>query len=371
MKILIAPDSHKGGPDALLVTSTIADAWRSIRPADVITSIPIADGGEGTAEILAQATKGRTFPILAPGSFGIPQVTDWVLLGDGKTAVIELARTSGLALVPANRRNPLRATTRGMGVAVIEALQHGATDLILTVGGSSSNDGGAGLAAALGYILVDDSGIPVPDGALGIMSAAKLRITPHPLLEKVKSVRVAVDVQNPLTGPRGAASVFGPQKGATPDDIDHLDLCMQRWLDITGLESFQGAGAAGGTPVGIELVFPNAQFEPGISLVLDTCGFDAAIQIADLVITSEGCFDDQTLMGKAISGVAARATASNVPVVVIAGMTKLAETQTLPAAIRHVEASTAISTDDISTRIANLAAATRRVAGAINEILQC
>lgn len=370
MNILIAPDSHKGGPDALLVASTIADAWRYTRPTDVITSIPIADGGEGTAEILAQATGGRTFPLLAPGPFGLPQMADWVLLGDGKTAVIELARTSGLALIPENQRNPLRATTRGMGDAILEAIQQGATDLILTVGGSSSNDGGTGLAAALGYILVDDSGLPVPDGALGIMSATKLRITPHPLLKNVNSVRVAVDVQNPLTGPRGAASVFGPQKGATPDDIDRLDFCMQRWLDITGLESFPGAGAAGGTPVGIKLVFPHAQFEPGISLVLDTCGFDAAIEKADLVITSEGCFDDQTLMGKAISGIAARAAAVGVPVIVIAGMTKLAETQTLPAAIRHVEASTRVPTADITTRIANLAAATRRVAAAIETILQ-
>ncbi len=370
MNILIAPDSHKGGPDASLVASTIADAWRNTRPGDAITAIPIADGGDGTAAILAQATAGRTFPFLAPGPFGLPQMADWVLLGDGKTAVIELARTSGLALIPENQRNPLRTTTRGMGDAILEAIQHGATDLILTVGGSSSNDGGTGLAAALGYILVDDSGLPVPDGALGIMSATKLRITSHPLLERVKRVRVAVDVQNPLTGPQGAASIYGPQKGATLNDIAHLDVCMERWLDITGLESFPGAGAAGGTPVGIKLVFPDALFEPGISLVLDACGFDAAIQKVDLVITSEGCFDDQTLMGKAISGVAARAAAAGVPVIVIAGMTKFAETYCVPAAICHVEASTRVPTADITTRITNLDAATRRVAAAIETILQ-
>jgi glycerate kinase len=182
-------------------------------------------------------------------------------------------------------------------------------------------------------------------------------------------VRVAVDVQNPLIGPTGAAAVYGPQKGATPDDIAYLDFCMQRWLDITGLESFPGAGAAGGTPVGIKLVFPYAQFEPGIALVLDTCGFEVAIRQADLVITSEGCFDDQTLMGKAISGIAARATAASLPVIVIAGMTKLTQTHCLPAAICHVEASTAIPTADITTRITNLESATRRVAGAIDKIL--
>lgn len=367
MNILIAPDSHKGGPDASLVAMTIAAAWRSLRPADLITCIPIADGGEGTADILAQATGGRTFPILAPGPFGLPQIADWVLLGDGKTAVIELARTSGLALVPEKWRAPLRTTTRGMGVAILEAIEHGATDLILTVGGSSSNDGGAGLAAALGYILVNDSGLPVPDGAFGIISATTLRITPHPLLVKVRSVRVAVDVQNPLTGPNGAASIFGPQKGATQSEIALLDQCMERWLEFTGLASFPGAGAAGGTPIGIKLAFPNAQFEPGISLVLDTCGFDNALSTADVVITSEGCFDDQTLMGKAISGIAARAAAAGVPIIVIAGMTKF---RTQPAEICHVEASTEVPTDDITMRIANLDAATRRVATAIDTLLQ-
>ena len=373
MNILIAPDSHKGGPDASHVASTIADAWRNTRPDDVITSIPIADGGDGTAAILAQATEGRTFPFLAPGPFGIPQMADWVLLGDGKTAVIELARTSGLALIPENRRNPLGATTRGMGDAILEAIQHGATDLILTVGGSSSNDGGAGLAAALGYILVDDNGLPVPDGAARILSATKLRITPHPLLEKVKRVRVAVDVQNPLTGPNGAAAIYGPQKGATASDIVVLDRCMERWLEITGLSSFPGAGAAGGTPVGIRLVFPDATFEPGISLVLDACGFDDALKHADLVITSEGCFDRQTHMGKAISGVAARAAAAGVPVIVIAGMVdvpSLAQSAKSGYAFRHVEASSNGPVAAVAQRITNLRATTARVARQIETILQ-
>ena len=372
MNILIAPDSHKGGPDASQVASTIADAWRNTRPGDVITSIPIADGGDGTADILAEATEGRTFPFLAPGPFGIPQMADWVLLGDGKTAVIELARTSGLALIPENRRNPLRATTRGMGDAILEAIQHGATDLILTVGGSSSNDGGAGLAAALGYILVDDNGLPVPDGATGILSATKLRITPHPLLEKVKRVRVAVDVQNPLTGPNGAAAIYGPQKGATASDIVVLDRCMERWLEMTGLSSFPGAGAAGGTPVGIRLVFPDARFEPGISLVLDACGFDDALKHADLVITSEGCFDRQTHMGKAISGVAARATAAGVPVIVIAGMVdvpSLAQSANPGYAFHHVEPSSNGPVADVAQRITNLRAATAKVAGQIETTL--
>jgi glycerate kinase len=373
VNVLIAPDSHKGGPDASHVASTIADAWRNSRPDDVITSIPIADGGEGTADILARATGGKTFPLKAPGPLGTAIETDWVLLGDGKSAVIELARTSGLALIPENRRNPLRATTRGMGDAILEAIQRGATDLILSVGGSSSNDGGAGLAAALGYILVDDSGLPVPDGATGILSATKLRITPHPLLEKVKRVRVAVDVQNPLTGPNGAAAIYGPQKGATASDIDVLDRCMEHWLEITGLSSFPGAGAAGGTPVGIRLVFPDATFEPGISLVLDACGFDDALKHADLVITSEGCFDRQTHMGKAISGVAARAAAAGVPVIVIAGMVdvpSLAQSALPGYTFHHVEASSSGPIADVAQRITNLRAATARVAKQIETILQ-
>lgn len=364
MNILIAPDSHKGGPSAELVAETIANAWQEVRPGDGIQCIPIADGGEGTAGILALATGGSTIPITAPGPLGDAIQTDWVLLGDGKTAVIELARTSGLALIPESLRNPAVTSTRGMGVAILAAIEHGATDLILTVGGSCSNDGGAGLAAALGYQLTDDAAQPVPDGAIGILSASKLQVTPHSLLQKVRSVRVAVDVQNPLTGPNGAASVFGPQKGAGPGDIALLDRCMERWLELTGLESFPGAGAAGGTPVGIKLAFPNATFQPGIALVLDTCGFDAALTNADLVITSEGCFDDQTLMGKAISGIAARAESAGVPVIVIAGMVK---TQCIPAAIRRVEASTVVPTDNVDERIANLRAATRRVAANIDE----
>jgi len=372
MHILIAPDSHKGGPDAPLVAETIAAAWTSIRPADVITCIPIADGGDGTADILATATGGKHYPLRAPGPLGPDIDTDWVLLGDGKTAVIELARTSGLAMLPSQLRNPGKVTTRGMGIAILAAIEHGATDLILTVGGSSSNDGGAGLAAALGYRLTNATGDVVPDGALGILSASKLEITPHPLLENVRSVRVALDVQNPLTGPNGAAAIYGPQKGASSTDIETLDRCMEHWLAITGLASFPGAGAAGGTPVGIKLVFPNATFEPGISLVLDACCVDDVLRKADLVITSEGRFDRQTLMGKAISGVAARAAAASVPVIVIAGMVEEninASLGDFKSIIRHVEATSERPVDDIDARFTNLTAATSRVAQQIETLM--
>ena len=372
MHILIAPDSHKGGPDAPLVAETIAAAWRSIRPADVITCIPIADGGDGTADILATATGGKHFPLRAPGPLGPDIDTDWVLLGDGKTAVIELARTSGLAMLPESLRNPAMTSTRGMGIAILAAIEHGATDLILTVGGSSSNDGGAGLAAALGYRLTNSTGDAVPDGALGIFTASQLQITPNPVLQNVQSVRVAVDVQNPLTGPNGAAAIYGPQKGASSDDIATLDRCMEHWLALSGLESFPGAGAAGGTPIGIKLVFPNATFEPGISLVLDACGVDKALCDADLVITSEGRFDQQTLMGKAISGVAAHAAAAGVPVIVIAGMVEENIQNTVESQmtnICHVEASTSISIADVSARITNLGAATRRVARQVETLM--
>ena len=372
MHILIAPDSHKGGPDAPLVAVTIAAAWRSIRPADVITCIPVADGGDGTADILATATGGKHFPLRAPGPLGPDIDTDWVLLGDGKTAVIELARTSGLAMLTPQLRNPGKMTTRGMGIAILAAIEHGATDLILTVGGSSSNDGGAGLAAALGYRLTNATGDAVPAGALGILSASKLQITPHPLLENVRSVRVALDVQNPLTGPSGAASIYGPQKGASSADIETLDRCMEHWLAITGLKSFPGAGAAGGTPVGIKLVFPNATFEPGISLVLDACCVDDVLRKADLVITSEGRFDRQTLMGKAISGVAARAAAASVPVIVIAGMVEEninASLGDFKSIIRHVEATSERPVDDIDARFTNLTAATSRVAQQIETLM--
>jgi len=372
MHILISPDSHKGGPDAALVAETIAAAWRTIRLADVITCIPIADGGDGTAGILAKATGGKTYPLRAPGPLGTAIDTDWVLLGDGTTAVIELARTSGLAMLPESLRNPAMTSTRGMGTAILAAIAHGATDLILTVGGSSSNDGGAGLAAALGYRLTTTTGAAVPDGALGILVASQLHKTPQPLLAEVRSVRVAVDVQNPLTGPNGAAAIYGPQKGASSDDISTLDRCMEHWLALTGLESFPGAGAAGGTPVGIKLIFPNATFEPGISLVLDACGVDKALCDADLVITSEGRFDQQTLMGKAISGVATRAAAAGVPVIVIAGMVDKNINSSLgnyKSIIRHIEATTNQPVDDIDARITNLTAATCRVAREVETLI--
>jgi glycerate kinase len=259
-----------------------------------------------------------------------------------------------------------------MGTAILAAIAHGATDLILTVGGSSSNDGGAGLAAALGYRLTNSTGDAVPDGALGIFTASQLQITPNPVLQNVQSVRVAVDVQNPLTGPNGAAAIYGPQKGASSDDIATLDRCMEHWLALSGLESFPGAGAAGGTPIGIKLVFPNATFEPGISLVLDACGVDKALCDADLVITSEGRFDQQTLMGKAISGVAAHAAAAGVPVIVIAGMVEENIQNTVESQmtnICHVEASTSISIADVSARITNLGAATRRVARQVETLI--
>ena len=373
MHILIAPDSHKGGPDAPLVAETIAAAWRSIRPADLITCIPIADGGDGTADILATATGGKHYPLRAPGPLGTDIASDWVLLGDGKTAVIELARTSGLAMLPPQLRNPGKMTTSGMGTAILAAIAHGATDLILTVGGSSSNDGGVGLAAALGYRLTNATGDAVPDGALGILTASQLQSTPHPLLKNVRSVRVALDVQNPLTGPNGAAAIYGPQKGARSADISTLDRCMEHWLAIAGLESFPGAGAAGGTPIGIKLVFPNATFEPGISLVLDACCVDTVLRDADLVITSEGRFDRQTLMGKAISGVAARAATAGVPVIVIAGMVEANINATLDdynSIIRHVEATSERPVNDIDARISNLTAATHRVARQVEALLQ-
>jgi glycerate kinase len=259
-----------------------------------------------------------------------------------------------------------------MGIAILAAIEHGATDLILTVGGSSSNDGGAGLAAALGYRLINATGDAVPAGALGILTASKLEITPHPLLENIRSVRVALDVQNPLTGPNGAAAIYGPQKGARSADIETLDHCMEHWLAITGLESFPGAGAAGGTPVGIKLVFPNATFEPGISLVLDACCVDDVLRKADLVITSEGRFDRQTLMGKAISGVAARAAAAGVPVIVIAGMVEEninASLGDFKSIIRHVVATSERPVDDIDARITNLTAATCRVARQVETLM--
>ena len=363
MRVLICPDSHKGGPTAIVVADTIKRAWLSVRDRDHTTILAIADGGEGTAAILAEAENATPHVTRVTGSLGEPIHAAWFLSKDTGTAIIELAQSGGLALVEPTDRDIRRATTRGLGECVKAALETGATNLILTLGGSSSNDGGAGFAAALGAQATNAAGKPCADGGVDLLNAVALKRDLNPLCTHVKSVKVAVDVHNFLVGDQGAAAVFGPQKGATTEDIPLLDAAMEAWLKLCDMADFTGAGAAGGTAVGIKCIFPDATFTSGINLVLDTVGFDDALGCSDLVLTSEGCFDAQTMAGKAISGIAARAHTQGIPVIIIAGMvSNNLEASDIPAGITRVLRTTTVPISSIPDRIANLYKTTQQVA---------
>ena len=288
MKILLCPDSFKGALSAPEAAAALAEGWRRVFPKAELVSLPIADGGEGTLETLLAATGGERLAARVTGPLHELVNAHWGLLPDG-TAVVELAQAAGLSLVPEDRRDPKRTTTVGVG----ELLRHATrktSKIIITLGGSATNDGGAGIIQAfanqqqLGY-----------------------------------DVRIACDVGNPLTGPRGASAIFGPQKGATPEDVAVLDARLCTFRDERGLPELPGDGAAGGAAYGLRWLFPGAKLVPGIELVLDSIAFERHLEDATLVLTGEGRLDSQTLGGKAIVGVARRAAAKGVPVAAIVG----------------------------------------------------
>ncbi|GAA2783576.1 glycerate kinase [Kitasatospora paracochleata] len=317
MKVVIAPDSFKGTVTATDAARALADGWRSVRPDDRLTLRPMADGGEGTLAAVAAAHPGTALTRVGgcTGPDGRPVDGEYALLPDG-TAVVELATTSGLPLMahPA----PLTATTRGTGELIAAALDHGATRLLIGLGGSASTDGGTGLLAALGLRVLDADGTPLPDGG-GTLTLAhridrtRLRAAPS------GGVRLLTDVTNPLLGPDGAAAVYGPQKGAGPEEIDRLEAGLTRLSELLGGNPDQpGAGAAGGTAYGLAAVW-DATVTPGAAAVADLLGLDAAIADADLVITGEGRFDATSRLGKAVGEVLDRAARAGVPSRVVAG----------------------------------------------------
>jgi glycerate kinase len=248
-------------------------------------------------------------------------------MGDGHTAIIEMARTSGLALVPiepVDRRNPLRATTFGLGEAIKAALDEGYRRFIVGIGGSATNDGGAGMAQALGVRLRDSQGIELPFGGAALIDLVSIDLSGLDSRLSECEIMVACDVNNPLTGPEGASAIFGPQKGATPDMVEQLDEALLNFATIvkqdTGAEinDMMGAGAAGGLGGGM-VAFLGAELAPGVDIVLDTIEFDRHLEGADLVLTGEGALDSQTIYNKAPIGVARRAGKLGIPVIAIAG----------------------------------------------------
>lgn len=324
MKIIIAPDSFKGSLTALEVCDAIAAGIHAFDPSAECLKAPMADGGEGTVQSLIDATGGALRHVTVKGPLWEPVEACYGILGDGETAVIEMASASGLPLVPPNLRNPLHTTTFGTGELIRHALDAGARQFIIGIGGSATTDGGLGMAAALGARLLDDQGQEIkPDGA-GLLSLASIDMSGFAPRVAEARVRVACDVDNPLYGPKGAAHVYGPQKGATPGIVEQLDEGLQNFAAVAqrdlgaDVAHVPGAGAAGGLGAGL-MVFCGAKLEPGVRIVIEAIGLRTLMQGADLCITGEGRIDSQTAFGKTPCGVAGVADEFTVPCLAIAG----------------------------------------------------
>lgn len=324
MKIVIAPDSFKESLSALEAANAIERGFKAIFPNAQYKKMPMADGGEGTVQSLADATDGRIIECTVTGPLGEPVQSFFGLMGDGKTAVIEMAAASGLHLVPPEKRNPLLTSTRGTGELIAAAVDTGVQHIIIGIGGSATNDAGAGMIQALGGKLYDKTGMEIGPGggALAELSAIDMSNL-DPRLRDVH-IEVACDVDNPLTGPRGASAIFGPQKGATPEMVQLLDRNLGHFADIVEhalgkpFRDIEGAGAAGGIG-GSLLAFLNADLKRGIDIVLDAVNFEEEVKDADLVITGEGRIDSQTIYGKTPIGVAKAAKKHGIPVIGLAG----------------------------------------------------
>ena len=324
MRIVVAPDSFKECATAVEVADAIAAGIRRIVPDAEIVCVPMADGGEGTVAALVAATEGETVAVEVTDPMGDSVESVYGILGDGRTAVIEMAAASGLALVPPARRDPGIATTYGTGELMRHALDRGIDRIIVGIGGSATVDGGAGMAQALGYSLTDGNGVELERGGLALSRLAKIDCTgKHPALDAC-DVLVACDVANPLCGPKGASRVYGPQKGADPATVRELDAALHHFAEVVAEQlgksilDVPGSGAAGGLGGGL-MAFAGAQLRPGVELVAEATGLAAKTYRADLVITGEGTLDGQTAEGKTPLGVARIATAQGVPVVAIAG----------------------------------------------------
>lgn len=341
--VLVAPDKFKGTLSAAAVADHVAAGLTAARPATTVVCAPVADGGDGTLDA-ALVAGYRRVPVTVSGPTGQP-VEAAVAVHEG-VAVIELAAASGLVLLPDGVPEPMGASSRGTGELMRAALDAGCRELVLGAGGSACTDGGAGMLQALGASLRDAHGEEIGPGgaALARLAVVDLRGL-HPRLAGVRVV-LASDVDNPLLGPRGAAAVYGPQKGAGPAQVAELEAALARWAELVDAAGAtrSGAGAAGGVGYAAMSVLA-ATRRPGIEVVLDLVGFAAKLERATLVITGEGSMDEQTLHGKAPAGVAAAARAAGVPVVAVCGRCELAEPALRGAGIDAVYALTDIEPD--------------------------
>jgi glycerate 2-kinase len=324
LKILVAPNAFKESLSAMEAVEAISQGILRVLPDAQIIKIPIADGGDGTLEAVVAGTRGKVCRSRVLDPLGRRITAEYGITGDGKTAIIEMSRASGLALVPPHKRNPMHTTSYGTGELIKAALKNRVQNILLGIGGSATVDGGIGALQALGVDFMDKKGQPVAPGGEGLLSLNHIdlkRLDPH--LRQVRLL-VACDVDNPLTGPKGSAAVFGPQKGATPEMVKKLDKALARLAELihtlTGedVAGIPGAGAAGGIAGSLKGLL-GAQLRPGSDLVFDLLKVKSILPKVELVITGEGRIDFQTLFGKGPGMLAKLAKRHRIPVIGIAG----------------------------------------------------
>ncbi|WBB79937.1 glycerate kinase [Micromonospora sp. WMMD882] len=322
MRVLLCPDKFAGTLPAQEVAQAVAAGWRTVAAADDLLIRPLADGGPGFVAVLADALGGRRVPVPTVDPLGRPAPGEILLTPDG-TAYLESAQACGLHLLAAAERDPKTTTSYGLGLLVAAALEHGARTVVIGLGGSATNDAGAGLLTALGVTPLDGTGQALPYGGAALTAVAALDGVPR---LRAATLVAATDVDNPLLGLHGASNVYGPQKGADRADVLLLDAALERFAAVlekdlpgcpAGLGALPGGGAAGG--LGAAILALGGRCESGIGLVTRAIGLDAALDAADLVITGEGSFDHQSLRGKVVAGVAGAARDRGLPCVVVAG----------------------------------------------------
>ena len=326
MKIIIAPDSFKGCMSARQAAEAMEHGVHHVLPDAECVLVPMADGGEGTVQSLVDATGGTLLEATVTGPLGTPVHAQYGMLGDGCTAVIEMAAASGIGYVDETTRDPRITTTYGVGELILDALDHVATAFILGLGGSATNDGGAGMAQALGAHLLDAQGNELPFGGAALAGLATIDVSDLDSRIATADIRLASDVTNPLTGSQGASSVFGPQKGADASMVAELDAALHHYASIVArdlgrdVETVPGAGAAGGLGAGF-LAFTGARMQSGVSLVVEATGLKSLASGADWCFSGEGGIDSQTQYGKTPIGVvrAVKEAAPHCPVVAFAG----------------------------------------------------
>ncbi len=324
MKIVIAPQGFKGSLTALQIARSIETGVKKVFPDAETVLVPAADGGDGTLQALVDSSSGTIESATVSDPLGRPIEATWGAMGDGETAVIEMAGASGLALLALDELDPLNTTTYGTGELFSAGLDAGYRRFIVGIGGSATNDGGAGLAQSLGISLRDVDGNELPRGGAALANIDHVDMSNFDDRLRDVEVTVACDVNNPLCGEDGASAVFGPQKGASPESIKQLDAALSRFADVVesdlgvSVRERPGAGAAGGLGAGL-MAFLNARLAAGVGIVLDAVGLDDALEDADLVITGEGQIDHSTIFNKTPVGIAERAGKRGIPVIAIAG----------------------------------------------------